>query len=253
MTQLYLNNFILLIIPYRRRYYDENFSFMRRAKSNGIKNYLEDEGVGHESMRDSLESSEISSDAFSTRFKQRNNINQFNQYIQNNNNKITIIIKHDNNNDGPQQQHQPEQNITPQIIYIQPASSQPNLHASRLNIADSNNENVYNSLDDLDSDEHYQFYNESAIDVPEDYKGNSYLVLNFNDAVNKRLKRRICTPTRNLRPPLDDEEFMMKNKGKKNNNWIFGSKDDNRKNYEKEENVKVKKILNLLVMNFWNF
>jgi hypothetical protein len=212
---------------------------MRHAKSNSAKNHFdshEDEGVGHESMRDSLESSEISSDAFSSRFQQRNNFNQITQYIQNNNNKITIIIKHDNNNDGPQQQ-QPEQNITPQVIYIQPASSQPNLHANRLDVA--NNENVYNSLDDLDDDEHYQFYNESAIDVPEDFKGNSYLVLNFNDAANKRLKRRICTPTRNLRPPIDDEEFMMKNRGKKSNNWMFGSKEDNRKIIVKDDGIKV--------------
>lgn len=218
---------------------------MRHAKSNGAKNFIdthEDEGVGHESMRDSLESSEISSDAFSSRFQQRNNINQITQFIQNNNNKITIIIKHDNHNDGPPQQQKPEQNIAPQIIYIQPASSQPNLHANHLDIASSNNENVYNSLDDLDSDEHYQFYNESAIDVPEDFKGNSYLVLNFNDAANKRLKRRICTPTRNLRPPIDDEEFMMKNRGKKSNNWIFGSREENRENFVKEIEKKVRNL-----------
>lgn len=213
---------------------------MRRAKLNGTKRYIdshEDEGVGHESMRDSLESSEISSDAFSSRYQQRNNFNQVTQFIQNNNNKITIIIKHDNNNDGPQQQ--PEQNITPQIIYIQPASSQPNLHA---NIASSNNENVYNSLDDLDSDEHYQFYNESAIDVPEDFKGDSYLVLNFNDAANKKLKRRICTPTRNLRPLIDDDDFMMKNRGKMKNNW-FGSKE----NIIKDEQIKVSNLIQIFL------
>lgn len=155
---------------------------------------------GDESLRDSLESSEISSDAFSHNFRQqqqRNNFNHITQHIQNNNNKITIIIKH---NDGPETQ----QNNTQQIIYIQPAmSSQPNLNLNN-QIGSSSNDitaaEIYNSLDDLESDEHYQFYNENAIDVPDDFKRNSYLVLNLNDAANKRLKRRICTPTRNLLP-----------------------------------------------------
>lgn len=213
---------------------------MRHAKTNVTRNFIdhEDEGVEvHESMRDSLESSEISSDAFSSRFQHRNNINQVTQYIQNNNNKITIIIKHESNNDGPQQQKPPEQNVTPQIIYIQPASSQPNLHANRLDI--SSNENVYNSLDDLDGDENYQFYNESAIDVPEDFKGNSYLVLNFNDAANKRLKRRICTPTRNLRPPIDDDDFMTKNRGKRYGNWISTTGDERKVTKDDASKVRI--------------
>lgn len=154
-----------------------------------------------ESSRDSLESSEISSDAFSHNFRQKQkqfnriNVNNITQHIQNNNNKITIIIKHD---DGPQT----EQRIAPQIIYIQPAASQPNLYSTNVNQIDDdlNKTDVYNSLDDLESDELYQFYNESPIDVPDDFKGNSYLVLNLNDAANKKLKRRICTPTRNLLP-----------------------------------------------------
>lgn len=203
------------VIVFRRRKYDENFTFMRQvgtqrnAKSNLTYQDNDDEGVGNE--RDSLESSEISAEAFSNRYahQQTNNFNQVTQYIQNNNNKITIIIKHDsNNNDGPNQRPPAtEQKITPQIIYIQPASSQPNLHANTSIRMD--NENVYNSLDDLDSDEHYQFYNESAIDVPDDFKRNSYLVLNFNNAANKKLRRRICTPTRNLLPTIDDDDDLI--------------------------------------------
>lgn len=195
---------------------------VRTRNNPKIKNpYLEndDEGVGNESIRDSLESSEISSEAFSNRYAhQTNNFNQVTQYIQNNNNKITIIIKHDsnnnnNNNDGPNQRPTANREITPQIIYIQPASSQPNLHS--INATQIDNGNVYNSLDDLDSDEHYQFYNESAIDVPDDFKRNSYLVLNLHDGVNKKIRRRICTPTRNLLPTIDDDRadnFLMKNK-----------------------------------------
>jgi hypothetical protein len=173
---------------------------------------------GDESLRDSLESSEVSSsDAFNNNnnnnfcgstsstnnihhhnhYFQRNRINHITQHIQNNNNKITIIIKHDN--DGPHAQLNAN---VPQIIYIQPASSQPNLNAINNQTIDSNLNapEIYNSLDDLDTDEHYQFYNESAIDVPDDFKRDSYLVLNLNDAANKRLKRRICTPTRTLLP-----------------------------------------------------
>lgn len=185
---------------------------IRGNNSHKISSYLnenEDEGVGNESIRDSLESSEVSSttEAFNNRYsRQTNNFNQITQYIQNNNNKITIIIKHDsqsnsnnkNNNSGPST----DRDITPQIIYIQPASSQPNLVTPNSTFMD--NENVYNSLDDLDSDEHYQFYNESAIDVPDDFKRDSYLVLNLSDGANKKLRRRICTPTRNLLPTIDD-------------------------------------------------
>lgn len=181
----------------------------RNAKRNNF-SYQDNDGVGNE--RDSLESSENSSEAFSNRYAHQhtNNFNQITQYIQNNNNKITIIIKHDNNNnnDGPKQQPTTtEQNATPQIIYIQPAaSSQPNLHSN--NLIRNDNENVYNSLDDLDCDE--QFYiNERAIDVP-DFKQNSFLVLNFNNAANKKLRRRICTPTRNLLQTIDDDEMVVK-------------------------------------------
>lgn len=164
----------------RRRHYDDNF-IMRH-----------DQSLAGESTRDSLESSEISSDAFSSRFKPNyNNFNHITQHIQNNNNKITIIIKH---NDGPTVQP----DLTPQVIYIQPATaSQPNLSANQSDY-DLQVSEIYNSLDDLDSEEHYQFYGERAIDVPDNFKRNSYLVLNFNDAANRKLKRRICTPTRNL-------------------------------------------------------
>lgn len=152
-------------------------------------------------------SSEISSDAFSSNFRPNyNNFNHITQHIHNNNNKITIIIKH---NEG--QVIQPQ--FTPQVIYIQPAAaSQPNLQTSRFN--ESHNDlavtEIYNSLDDLDSEEHYQFYGERAIDVPDDFKRNSYLVLNLNDAANKKLKRRICTPTRNLLP-VDDLNYTLPN------------------------------------------
>ena len=182
----------------------------RNAKSNNF-SFQDNDGAGNE--RDSLESSENSSEAFSNRYapQQTNNFNQITQYIQNNNNKITIIIKHDNNNnDGPKQPTTTEQNITPQIIYIQPASSQPNLHSN--NLIRNDNENVYNSLDDLDCDE--QFYiNERAIDVP-DFKQNSFLVLNFNNAANKKLRRRICTPTRNLLQTIDDDLVVKSNRNK---------------------------------------
>lgn len=156
-----------------------------------------------ESARDSLGSSEISSDAFSNNFKANyNNFNQITQHIQNNNNKITIIIKH---NEGPKA----HPNFSPQVIYIQPvAVSQPDLQSSHGQRAINDSEfgeqsEMYNSLDDLDSEEHYQFYDERAIDVPDDFKRNSYLVLNFNNAANRKLRRRICTPTRNLLP-IDD-------------------------------------------------
>lgn len=156
-----------------------------------------------ESYRDSIGSaSEISSstDAFSRNYRQTNNFNHISQNIQNNNNKITIIIKHDS--DGRENQPQ----IPPQIIYVQPAptSSQPHLHSTDRILVQSTsslaNVESYNSLDDIDSEEYYQFYDERPVDVPDDFKRNSYLVLNMNDAVNKKLRRRICTPSRTLSP-----------------------------------------------------
>jgi hypothetical protein len=167
-----------------------------------------DQSLAGESTRDSLGSSEISSDAFSTNFRPNyNNFNHITQNIHNNNNKITIIIKH--NEHGPNIQQQ----FNPQVIYIQPvAASQPNLLTSKFN--ESHNDlavtETYNSLDDLDTEEHYQFYGERAIDVPDDFKRNSYLVLNFNDAANRKMKRRICTPTRNLLP-VDDLNYTLPN------------------------------------------
>lgn len=170
---------------FRRRQYDDNFLMQHDAG---------------ESTRDSLGSSEISSDAFSSSFRPNyNNFNHITQHIQNNNNKITIIIKH---NEGQTVQTP----FVPKVIYIQPtAASQPNLPNAyfKETLNDSAITEIYNSLDDLDTEEHYQFYGERAIDVPDDFKRNSYLVLNLNDAANKKLKRRICTPTRNL-IPLDN-------------------------------------------------
>lgn len=161
-----------------------------------------------ESTRDSLESSEVSSDAFSSSFRPNyNNFNHITQHIQNNNNKITIIIKHNENQSV-------QRHLTPQVIYIQPAASQPNLHSSSFNQSTSDlqiSNEIYNSLDDLDSEEHYQFYDERAVDVPDDFKKNSYLVLNFNDAANKKLRRRICTPTRNLMPVEDVDRTLQLN------------------------------------------
>lgn len=147
-------------------------------------------------------SSEISSstDAFSRNYRQTNNFNNITQHIQNNNNKITIIIKHDS--DGRAN----EPHIQPQIIYVQPATtcSQPHLNSTDRILVQSTmslaNVESYNSLDDIDSEENYQFYDERPVDVPDDFKRSSYLVLNMNDAVNKRLKRRICTPSRTLSP-----------------------------------------------------
>lgn len=154
-----------------------------------------------ESARDSLGSSEISSDAFSNNFRANyNNFNHITQHIQNNNNKITIIIKHNEGTVVPP-------SFSPQVIYIQPvAVSQPELQLSHDQCASNSDlgaKEMFNSLDDLDSEEHYQFYDERAIDVPDDFMRNSYLVLNFNNAANRKLRRRICTPTRNLLP-IDD-------------------------------------------------
>lgn len=162
------------------------------------------ETLATESTRDSLESSEISSDAFSRNFT--GSYNHVTQHIQNNNNKITIIIKH---NEGPVVQPI----YMPQVIYIQPiAASQPNLGSIQVNQSNSKlMTEIYNSLDDLDSEEHYQFYDERAVDVPEDVNRNSYLVLNFNDAANRKLKRRICTPTRNLLPADDNDRTVYIN------------------------------------------
>lgn len=181
-----------------RRHFDDNFVLRH------------DQSLAGESTRDSLESSEVSSsDAFSSTFKPKyNNFNHITQHIQNNNNKITIIIKH--NDDSAVQANR---FIPPQVIYIQPATaSQPNLHSSNVNqsYGDLQMSEIYNSLDDLDTEEHYQFYGERAIDVPDDFKRDSYLVLNFNDATNKKLKRRICTPTRNL-IPIDDLSYTHPN------------------------------------------
>lgn len=157
----------------------------------------QDQSMSAESNRDSLGSSEISTSTFSRNYRQTNNFNHITQNIQNNNNKITIIIKH--NGDGREAQPQ----IQPRIIYIQPgATSQPNLHSAEQILIHQNTSNydLYNSLDDVETEEHYQFHDERAVDVPEDFKRDSYLVLNMNDAVNKKLRRRICTPTRTLSP-----------------------------------------------------
>ncbi|CRK88356.1 CLUMA_CG002133, isoform A [Clunio marinus] len=180
---------------YRRHHYDDNFLLRN------------DQLIASESTRDSLESSEISSDAFSNSFRPNyNNFNNITQHIQNNNNKITIIIKH--NEDAPVKPH-----MAPHVIYIQPAAtSQPNLQYKHVNQSNTDIElpQAYNSLDDLDSEEHYQFYGERAIDVPDDFKRDSYLVLNFNNTANKKLKRRICTPTRNLLP-FQDLDYTLPN------------------------------------------
>lgn len=167
-----------------------------------------DNSLAGESTRDSLESSENS---FRTNFRPNyNHFNHITQNIQNNNNKITIIIKHN-------ESASVQPSFAPQVIYIQPAASQPNLHSASYNQSRNDLENIseiYNSLDDLDTEEHYQFYDERAVDVPDDFKRNSYLVLNFNDAANAKLKRRICTPTRTLLPPEDSQKvknFNMKN------------------------------------------
>lgn len=215
-----------------------------------------------ESSRDSLESSEISSDAFSHNFKQRYrqrqqqqqnriNYNNITQHIQNNNNKITIIIKHDNGTDVEQR------NVPPQIIYIQPASSQPNLNATNVNRIDNNGvdddddgDMLYNSLDDLDTDELYQFYNESPIDVPDDFKRNSYLVLNMNDGGNKKFKRRICTPMRNLLPlPIIDEPKHRRTieKAIVNSSGSIGS-GNLMYSDSKDDNVKVIFVVNLCLL-----
>lgn len=146
--------------------------------------------------RDSLESSEILSDSFSSNFRSNhNNFNHITQHIQNNNNKITIVIKH--NDDRIDHPH-----FTPQVIYIQPAPVSQPVRPNRRDYHSTDDlqmTEIYNSLDDLDTEENYQFYDERAIDVPEDFKRDSYLVLNFNNA-HRKLKRRICTPTRNLMP-----------------------------------------------------
>lgn len=168
-----------------------------------------DQSLLGESTRDSLESSEVSSaDAFSSNSRPNyNNFNHITQHIQNNNNKITIIIKH---NDGPTVQ----QSFAPQVIYIQPAAaSQPNLHSH----SNDNSSEMYNSLDDLDAEENYQFYGERAVDVPEDFKRDSYLVLNFNDGANRRFKRRICTPTRTLTPHDDVSRTLPNHFNSKSN------------------------------------
>lgn len=177
----------------RRRHVDDNF--MLRP----------DNSLAGESNRDSLESSEIS---YQSRFRQNySHFNHITQNIQNNNNKITIIIKHNESATA-------QPSFAPQIIYIQPAASQPNLHSSNYNHSRNDLENIseiYNSLDDLDSEEHYQFYDERAVDVPDDFKRNSYLVLNLSDAPNAKLKRRICTPTRKLPPPEDTQKVKNHN------------------------------------------
>lgn len=174
-----------------RPYFNDNFMIQRDPSLYG------------ESYRDSIgSSSEISSstDAFSRNSRQTNNFNHITQHIQNNNNKITIIIKHDS--DGRANQPQ----IQPQIIYVQPATtcSQPHLNSTDRILVQSNaslaNVESYNSLDDIESEENYQFYDERPVDVPDDFKRSSYLVLNMSDAANKRLRRRICTPSRTLSP-----------------------------------------------------
>lgn len=163
-----------------------------------------DNSLAGESNRDSLESSEIS---YQSKFRQNySHFNHITQNIQNNNNKITIIIKHNESTTA-------QPSFAPQIIYIQPAASHPNLHTSNYDQSHNDLENIseiYNSLDDLDSEEHY-IYDERAVDVPDDFKRNSYLVLNFNDAANSKLKRRICTPTRKLPPPEDTQKVKNHN------------------------------------------
>lgn len=48
-------------------------------------------------------------------------------------------------------------------------------------------------------DDEPEYYNEKAVDVPEDFEKETYLVLNMQQKKNRHFKRRICTPTRNLR------------------------------------------------------
>lgn len=171
-----------------------------------------------ELTRASLESHNASSDAFSSESTSKgNNFNYITQHIQNNNNKITIIIKH---NDG--QTVQP--GFTSQIIYIQPAvASQPDLQTNRFNrsTTDLQISEIYNSLDDLDNEENYQFYDERAIDVPDNFKRDPHLVLNFNRAAHRKLRRRICTPTRNLMPINDTIDSQIIQGNNKRNQLIL--------------------------------
>lgn len=180
----------MFIIHFSSRQYDDNF-LIRNDGQLFVDEY----------SRDSLESSENGSEHFQHKPRNpqindnRTNFNHITQHIHNNNNKITIIIRHEEKDAGSSKK------LRQPIIYIQPSTSHQNL-VQPLTMHQHHQQHetseIYNSLDELDSDEHYQFYNESAVDVPDNFKRASYLVLNLNDSPNKRMKRRICTPLRNL-------------------------------------------------------
>lgn len=151
---------------------------------------------------DLLRSSETSSD-MNGRKSNGNNINFISQNIQNVNNKITIIIKHND-----YQAVLPE--LTPQVVYIKPAASNgpyPPTQVFSHMTNDLQNTEICNNLEleNFDTEDNYQFYNERPIDVPEDFSHDTFLVLNLQNASHQRLRRRICTPKRNLLPVNDYE------------------------------------------------
>jgi hypothetical protein len=57
------------------------------------------------------------------------------------------------------------------------------------------------SLEDLTEDQHYE-YHEKAVDVPEDFEREAYLVFGINQK-RSPFKRKICPPIRQIRPASD--------------------------------------------------
>ena len=122
----------------------------------------------------------------------------------------------------------------PQIIYIQPVVvSQPDLQTNQFyqSTTDLQISEIYNSLDDLDNEENYQFYDERAIDVPNHFKRDPHLVLNFNSAAHRKLRRRICTPTRNLMPIDDTRDSQIVQGNNKRNQLILQKVDIKTKSF----------------------
>ena len=152
-----------------------------------------------------------------------NNFNIIQQNIYNVHNKISIKIEYQNDNNVPNLPNLP--NFRPKnqledkkyenngnvvnhnfhkVQQVQPKNyenrDKQNKHLPRIQEIPPEDYNNYNSLDDLNAaDENYQFYNEKAVDVPENFEKESYLVMGMQSKANN-FKRRICPPRREISP-----------------------------------------------------
>lgn len=128
------------------------------------------------------------------------NYNNINNNIYHYNNRISINITYNNRDDADGQEVaiiELPQSATNQNVPIEIEIPQIRRRKQKFqrNLPDDLIEEVQ-SFEEYDEPE---FYNEKAVDVPEDFEKETYLVFDMQKNKNRHFKRRITTPTRNLK------------------------------------------------------